>query len=167
MTTQDGSRAQDDIPTVRLFSGWADSAIWFSSPVSYSDTRLDQDLIDDLRRWDNGFYAARKPDYEWHNPDDAAQYYQVGTELARRLAEQIGHDFQVRYDVGDGHRYVRASGDGDNRAAAAAFRRMNERMNAEQARMREIVDRATSEGHSLYWSADPPTNDQEASVQAD
>lgn len=140
---------------VRLFSGWADSPIWFSGPIAYADTRLDADLVADLRAWDDGYYASLNSDYEWANPDDAAAYYKTGAQLARRLAGQIGDEFQVQHNLPDKKSRVRARGPALNPDAAAAFRELAQRARADHAQIREAVQRARSNGDVLYWSANP------------
>ena len=106
---------------VRLFSGWAASAVWFSGPVDYQDTRVDGELVADLRSWDESYYAALTPTYDWRSLDLATRYYRTGAQLARRLAEQIGDDFQVQHDLGHTHLRVRAAGAARNQDASAAF----------------------------------------------
>lgn len=148
---------------VRVFSGWADSAVWFSGPVAYADTRLERELVADLRSWDDGFYAALTSTYDWRSPDLAARYYRTGARLARRIAEQIGDDFQVQYDLGDAQRRVRGAGPARNQDAAAAFQEMAAQAKAEGVQMRQMVERAKNDGHALRWSADPPPHDHSPS----
>lgn len=152
-----GLRSASEYATsvVRLFSDYADSVIWFSGPVAYQDTRLEHDLVSDLRSWDATYYAGLTSGYEWRSPDLAGRYYRAGARLARRIAEQIGDDFQVQYDQGDTHRRVRAAGPVRNEEAASAFHDMAERARAEWAQMSEVLERARREGDNLYWSADP------------
>lgn len=57
-----GSAEEYATSVVRLFSGWADSPIWFSGPIAHEDTRLDDDLMADLRAWDSSYYAALTSD---------------------------------------------------------------------------------------------------------
>jgi hypothetical protein len=140
---------------VRLFSGWADSPIWFRGPIAYEDTQLHDSLVADLRAWDSSYYAALTSDYDWADPDDATRYYRAGARLARRLAEQIGDDFQVEHDLGDTHHRVRAPGPALNPKAAAAFHEMADRASADHAHMRQAVERARASGDVLYWSANP------------
>lgn len=150
-----GSASEYATSVVRLFSDYADSVIWFSGPVAYEDTCLEHDLVVELRCWDDTYYAGLTSDYEWRSPDVASLYYRAGARLARRIAEQIGDDFQVQYDQGHTHRRVRAAGQARNEGAASAFHTMAEHARTERARLREVVDRARSSGETLYWSADP------------
>lgn len=154
MTRGVGSVSEYASSVVRLFSGWADSVVWFSGPVAYEDTRLDHALVADLRTWDDAYYAGLTSDYDWRDPALAAQYYRAGARLARRVAEQIGDDFEVQHDLGDAHRRVRAAGPARNREAAAAFHEMAEHATTEWAQIRKVVERAESDGDTLYWSAD-------------
>lgn len=155
MTKRTASAREYATTIVRLFSVWAESAIWFSGPIAYDDTRLDANLVADLRAWDDSYYASLTPDYDWANPDDATSYYKRGARLARRLAEQIGDDFQVEYDLADSHHRVRAPGPALNAEAAAAFDEMADRARADHAEILEAVQRARSNGDTLYWSANP------------
>lgn len=140
---------------VRLFAGWADSAIWFSGPIGYEDTHLDDDLVAGLRAWDASYYASLTSDDEWADPDDATRYYRAGARLARRLAGQIGDDFQVEHDLGGTHRRVRARGPALNPTAAHAFHEMAQRAEADQAQIRAAVERARRSGDVLRWSTEP------------
>lgn len=47
-----GSASEYATFVVRLFSKYADAVIWFSGAVVDEDTRLEHDLVVDLRRWD-------------------------------------------------------------------------------------------------------------------
>lgn len=155
MTRGLGSASEYATSVVRLFSDYADSVICFSGPVAYEDTRLEHDLVVDLRSWDATYYAGLTFDDEWRSPDLAGRYYRAGARLARRVAEQTDDDFQVQYDQGDTHRRVRAAGPARNEEAASAFHDMAEHARAECAQMREVVERAKRNGDTLYWSADP------------
>lgn len=155
MTRGPGSTSEYATSVIRLFSGYAGSVIWFSGPVAYEDTRLEHDLVVDLRSWDAAYYAGLTSDDEWQSPDVAGRYYRAGARLARRAAGQIGDDFQVQYDQGDTHRRVRAAGPARNQQAASASHAMAEHARAEWARMREVVERADTNGDTLCWSAGP------------
>lgn len=167
VTRRGRTENEDTTPVVRLFSGWADSAVWFGSPIPYRETRLDPSLVTDIRAWDDGYYADRKPDDEWHSPDAAARYHRTAAELAQRLAEQIGHEFQVEYDAADTRRRVRAPGPPLNREAAAAFHETVERARAERQRLQDVVARAAEEGHVLSWRAYPPSDDDGVATRSD
>src|SRR5689334_1382975 len=133
MTRGGGPGSGHDVPVVRLFSGWAESPVWFDGPVAYEDTRLDAELVADLRAWDDGYYAALTPTYAWSSPDLEARYHREGARLARRLADQLGDEFEVEHDLGDARRRVRATGPARNQEAAAAFRAMGARSTAERS----------------------------------
>ena len=140
---------------VRLFSGHAQSVIWFSGPVPYEETRLEADLVADLRAWDTAWHVGLAADGAWSRPDLAVQHDRAGARLARRLADQLGDDFQVEHDLGGVRRRVRAAGPARNAEAAATFRAMAERTRTEWIQLREIVDRANRDGHTLSWRAEP------------
>lgn len=162
VTRRGSAENEDTTPVVSLFSGWADSAVWFGGPIPYGETRLDPALVADIRAWDDGCYADRKPDHAWRSADDAARYHRTAAELAQRLAEQIGREFQVEYDAADTHRHVRAAGPPLHQEAAAAFREMAEQARAERPRTWAVVARAAAEGHVLAWRAYPPSGDDGA-----
>lgn len=142
---------------VRLFPDHAGSVIWFRSPVPYEETRLDPRLIADLRAWDASYYAGLTSSDEWRTPEVGTRFHAAGARLARRLADQIGDDFQVEHDLGESHRRVRAAGPARNPAAAAAFQRLADAAREEWARLRQVVDQAAKDGNTLAWRADRPS----------
>jgi esterase/lipase superfamily enzyme len=73
---------------VRLFPDYADSAVWFRSPVPYQKTRLDARLIAELQAWDASYCAGLTCDHEWRTPELAAQFYPEGARVARLVADQ-------------------------------------------------------------------------------
>ena len=139
---------------VRLFPGHAESVIWFRSPVPYEETQLDAQLIADLRAWESSYDAGLTSDHPGRDPELAARSQTDGVRLARRLADQLGDDFQVEHDVGGSRRRVRASGPARNPDAAAAFHRLAGTARAEWADLRQAVDQAAREGHALEWRSD-------------
>ena len=155
MTRGTGSASEYATSVVRLFSDYADSVIWLSGPVPYESTRLEPDLVADLRSWDATYYAGLTADHEWRSPAVADRYHAVGARLARRVSEQIGDDFQVQHDQGNRHRRVRAAGPPRNAEAAAAFHAMAEHARAEWTQVRTLVKRARKDGDTLCWTADP------------
>lgn len=108
---------------VRLFPDHARSVLWFSGPVPYEATQLDERLVADLRAWEISFYAGRTRDLAWSSPRLAVQFDVTGVRLARRLADAIGDDFEVEYFAGESRRRVRGAGPALNPAAAAMFQR--------------------------------------------
>jgi hypothetical protein len=139
---------------VRLFPDYADSVVWFRGPVPYEQTKLDARLIADLQSWDASYYAGLNGDYEWRSAGLADQFHADGARLARRLADQIGDDFEVQYDRGESHRRVRGSGAPRNPAAAAAFHQMADAAREEWRSMRQVVEEAARDGHTLEWRAE-------------
>ena len=139
---------------VRLFPGHAESVIWFSSPVRYEQTHLDERLVVDLQTWEVSYYAGLTPDYSWRTPGLQTRYLAEGVTLARRLADQIGDDFQVEYDVGQSSRRVRGAGPARNPAAAAAFHRLATAAREGWAELRQVVEQAAEDGDTLEWRAD-------------
>ncbi|GAB2572056.1 hypothetical protein [Microlunatus antarcticus] len=140
---------------VRLFPDYAESVIWFRGPVPYEDTRLDPRLIADLRAWDASYYAGLTADLAWRAAGVEAAFHAEGARLARRLADQIGDDFQVEHDLGESHRRVRGAGPPRNPDAAAAFAELARVARAEWDGRRAVVERARRDGETLEWRAEP------------
>jgi hypothetical protein len=140
---------------VRLFPDHAESVIWFQGPVPYEDTRLDPRLVADLQTWDASYYAGLTADYTWRARGVESAFLAEGARLARRLADQIGDDFQVEHDLGEVHRRVRGAGPPRNPEAAAAFAERARVARAEWAGRRAVVERARRNGETLEWRAEP------------
>jgi hypothetical protein len=139
---------------VRLFPDYAGTVIWFPDPVPYEETQLDATLIADLRAWDASYYAGLNSNYEWRTPELGTRFHREGVRLARRLADQIGDDFQVEHHHGKSRRRIRAAGPARNPDAAAAFHCLADAAREEWTRLRRIVDQAAKDGHTVEWRAD-------------
>lgn len=112
---------------VRLFPDYAETPIWFMEPVSYEKTRLDARLVRDLQTWDATYYAALARATSWSQPMAGVEYITQGALLARRIAEQIGDQFQVEHRAPqEPHqlRRVRSSRAAGNPQAEAAFQQL-------------------------------------------
>jgi hypothetical protein len=134
---------------IRLFPDHAESVLWFSEPVPYEQTRLDARLVDDLRAWDASYHAGLTPGHAWRSPGLETRFYAEAARLARRVADQVGDEFQVQHDTGDSARRVRGAGPARNPDAAAAFRQL-----ANAAREQgDGTGRAAPDGHPLQWRA--------------
>ena len=129
---------------VRLFPDYAGTVIWFIGPIAYGETRLDAGLVADLQAWEASYYAGLTSDYSWRSPDVEAHFNKLGAGLARRLADQIGDQFQVQYAFDEAHRRVRAAGPARNPKAAAAFQQLADQARAEWTQLRDDADRAWS-----------------------
>ena len=139
---------------VHLFPDYAESVIWLRTPIPYEMTRLDAWLVEALKSWDQSYYAGLTPDLSWRSPGLQAEFLAEGARLARRLADQIGDEFQVQHQLPDGlHRRVRGSGPARNPDAAAAFRRLAEPWSDEEEGPSFTVDQADESGHILEWRA--------------
>lgn len=111
---------------VRLFTGWAESPIWFvDGPVDLAETRLDPSLCVALDQWNRDFEAGLDERTERRTPQLEAEHKARGTVLADRLVAELGDAFEVQADGpgGAGRRLIRGVGPGENPAAVAAFRR--------------------------------------------
>lgn len=79
---------------VRLFLCHAESPLWAAGgPISYEDSHLSSQLIEDLRSWEASFYGGGA-----RGSDVVAS----GQELGRRLASELGHRFVVSVDRMEG-----------------------------------------------------------------
>jgi len=71
---------------VRLFPDYAESVIWFDSPVSYEESRLDARLITDLQMWEASYYAGLTSGYSWRTAGLETRFRTEGARLARPAA---------------------------------------------------------------------------------
>lgn len=139
---------------VRLFPDYANSVLWFPGPLAYEETRLDAQLIEDLKAWEASYYAGVAPTYSWQNLALEAEFVAEGARLARRLAAEIGDEFQVEHDRSGGRpRRVRGRGPARNPDAAAALHEMARAATAERNEVRRVVDQARRAGQTLEWRA--------------
>lgn len=134
--------------------GLCESVIWFMSPVSYEETQLDAELVEDLIDWDRSYYAGLTSERSWRSRALETEFAAAGLRLARRVAAQIGDEFEVEHYAVDGTRErVRGRGPARNPDAASAFRRLAAEANIEWEKMRRVVDQAARAGHPLEWRA--------------
>jgi len=103
---------------------------------------------------DASYYAGLTSNYEWRTPELETRFQGAGARLARRLADQIGDDFQVEYDLGESHRRIRGAGPARNPDAAAAFHRLAGGAWEEWTQLRQIVDQAAKDESTLEWRAE-------------
>ena len=149
-----GGVGEDATTVVRLFPDYADSVLWFPDPLPYEQTRLDAQLIEDLKAWEDSYYAGLTPTYSWRDPALQAEFVAEGARLARRLAAEIGDEFQVEHDSAGGvPRRVRGRGPARNPDAAAALREMARAATAEWDELRRVVAGARRAGQTLEWRA--------------
>lgn len=149
-----GAASQYATTVVRLFPDYAESVIWFRGPVPYEETRLDAQLIAARQAWEAFYYAGLTSDYSWRTLEMETRFHVEGARLARWLADQIGADFQVELDLGESRRRIRGAGPAGNPGAAAAFHRLADRTREGWAQLRQMVDQAAQDGHTLEWRAD-------------
>ena len=145
----------DATEVVRLFHGWASSAIWFPGPLSYDDSDLSPGLIKDLAAWDEDYYAGLSGQDDQRSESERQASARLGVQLARRLAGEIGDEFLVEVDSADSEerRRFRAPGPARNPEAASTFRRLVAETRSERARTRSSVEKARRQGHTLEWRA--------------
>jgi hypothetical protein len=135
---------------VRLFPDYAESVVWFPSPVDYAGTGLDEDLLTDLRRWEASYYDSLD-DYEWRSGDLKRAFEAEGGRLGHRLSEALGPEFVVEV----GGRRLRSRRPAKSPRAADAFRAIA----AAEREKRERIARAVADGAELSWNSDPPDQD--------
>jgi xylitol oxidase len=111
---------------VRLFADHARSPIWLGyDPVPFEQTRLSPGLIADLSAWAREVEErAMVEDPPVEPPTDDAHVGLADREarLARRLAIELGADFEVETSVQPVRARFRSAGVAENRDAADAFR---------------------------------------------
>ena len=69
---------------------YADTVIWFMSPVPYPETGLSPQLVARLEAWEAAYYDALTPDFEWVSPDSPRALNDEGRVLADAVAAEIG-----------------------------------------------------------------------------
>lgn len=60
--------------TVRMFPDHAGTALWFRGPVNYNLTGLTSGLVLDLVCWEQSYYDALTPDFDWKSKDLARRF---------------------------------------------------------------------------------------------
>ncbi|MHA7156294.1 hypothetical protein [Arthrobacter sp. TMN-50] len=104
-------------PVVRLFSGYAESPIWFAGgPVDYADSGLTKELVTDLSAWDSSSYGG-----DGLLMEKSERATALSEELAARLAAELGDGFVVSQDGAAGPKMVSSEMPPTNPDAAAAF----------------------------------------------
>lgn len=138
---------------VRVFPDYADSVIWFApGPVEYEDACLSDDLIRDLRAWDDRYYTILDDDHDVRE-EFRESFDADGLALAHRLSAELGDAFAVEYlSWSDGPTTLRGVGPASNPEAVAAFSRMAEVERADYATVAEGKPR----GSILRWLARRP-----------
>lgn len=81
-----------------MFPDYAGTVLWLSYPVAYADSGLDIDLIEQLRRWEESYYAGLDDDLAWRDPAERQAYEAEGRRLAHLIAGALGDEFMVRLD---------------------------------------------------------------------
>jgi hypothetical protein len=128
---------------VRLFPDYADTVIWCPQPVAYADSRLDADLVAQLRAWEASYYAGLDEQYAWRSGAQDTEFVAEGRRLAGELAGALGDEFVVEVE---GFR-VRSRHPARSQTAAAALRGIAAALRAEQEREPGRV----ADGAALEW----------------
>ncbi|MGO1181583.1 MAG: hypothetical protein ACTHZ5_01680 [Micrococcaceae bacterium] len=129
----------DSNPTtlVRLFPDYANTVLWFVGPVPYNESGLTTDLVRELEEWEQSYYASLTPEYEWATAGAAHAFYEEGTRLAQKVADELGPDFEIELRSSvptTPPRRFRGVCPATNPAAATAFDALAARYAAERPR---------------------------------
>jgi hypothetical protein len=130
---------------VRMFPDYADSVLWLDGPVDYGESGLSEQLVADLREWEEACYAS-----------PTRRDVQQTQSLARRVAAELGSRFAVEYDAAedtDDVRRVTSARPALNVEAEAAFLARAEEAVRAQERLAALKDEP---GHGTGWSAVAP-----------
>ncbi|WP_066042303.1 hypothetical protein [Herbiconiux solani] len=124
--------------TIRLFSDYAPSVVWFMGPVAYEKTRLSDELVTALQEWDSSFYASLDLQTRGFKSEAlAGAHVAEGERLARLLAREVGPGFEIEYDVFRGKVSTRSQVPAENPEAEAFF---NELADAEVAQLKRLAE---------------------------
>lgn len=82
---------------VRIFPDYADTVIWFSDPMPYSEAALSNELVGRLNAWEAQYYAALTDNFDWRSMGTLHAFSADGLELARAVSAEIGPEFTVEY----------------------------------------------------------------------
>jgi hypothetical protein len=141
---------------VRLFPDYGVSPLWFAiGNLTYEQAALTEELTRDLRRWEASFYDNFDSQSHWSSAEAAREFVSIGQALAARLADELGHTFEVEVDsgvTGESAQRFRGGRVPTNLKAARAFRAMSDKQVAAFARVRTLQQA----GHSFHWSAMAP-----------
>lgn len=144
---------------IRVFPDYAHTVIWYRGPVQYETTELSPDLVKRLCAWEQFYYDSYDDsptdDFEWRPPSAASTFTADGTALARRVALEVGLEFEVEFaSYEDGAPVVtfQASGPAENPKAAAAFAELVAEAEREDAQTEEMI----ADGGE--WSAYAPNS---------
>ena len=108
----------DAVTVVHVYPDYAESCLWLSVPVDYALTGLSDDLVDQLKAWEQSYYDGLTSDLAWRSAEAEAAFSAVGRRLGRQLARELGDGFEVEV----GSTTFRGRGPATNPRAEAAFR---------------------------------------------
>ncbi|HEX8488957.1 MAG TPA: hypothetical protein VF642_10480, partial [Propionibacteriaceae bacterium] len=105
---------------VHVYPDYAESCLWLSVPVDYALTGLSDDLVDQLKAWEQSYYDGLTSDLAWRSAEAEDAFSAVGRRLGRLLARELGDGFEVEVSS----TRIRGRGPASNPRAEAAFRRL-------------------------------------------
>ena len=144
-----GSR-NDAVTVVHVHPDYAESCLWLSVPVHYALTGLSNDLVDQLKGWEQSYYDGLTSDLAWRSAELEDEFSDVGRRLGRQLARELGDGFEVEVSS----TRFRGRGPATNPRAEAAFRALADERGVEDDELRHAAQRG---GDELLWVADPRT----------
>lgn len=131
---------------VRFFPDYGDTVLWLDVPIEYSLTGLTEELVHELRDWEQFYYDSLTRDFTWKSTERAAKYTVEGQRLAQRVADELGDGYEVEFKpYGENAQARRFHGTkAPNATAVAAFDAL------------EAAEQAGKEGAFRALAARPP-----------
>ena len=142
---------------VRLFPDYGDTVLWLDGPINYDVTDLTDDLVNELRDWEQFYYESLTPGFNWKSSDRATKYAAEGHRLAQRVADELGDGYEIEFrsyeENARTHRFRGAQS--PNPRAVAAFDALTAAFRVEQERISR-ARAATARGEGTGWYASSP-----------
>ncbi|PQZ92136.1 hypothetical protein CQ018_11450 [Arthrobacter sp. MYb227] len=127
---------------LRMFPDYADTVLWISEPINYSQTGLSASLIEELMAWEQLFYDSLNRDHEFASRGLEDRFTRAGITLAKKIASEIGSDFIVQYDAAASLNepiHYQCPGTASNKQAAASFQDLFTEVRREEKRMAKLI----------------------------
>lgn len=126
--------------TIRMFPDYAHTVLRVGTPILYRDTGLSNDLVAQLKEWEEFYYDSLDSGFSWVPESAARTFTGEGERLARMVAAEVGPQFDVEfssYEDGAETVHVRAEHPAQNPAAETAFTRLFDEEDAERREAEE------------------------------
>lgn len=144
-----------DRRVIWIFPDYADTVLWFREPVAYDSSGLSQELVRDLEEWERSYYDALGPDLEWRSPELARQFTITGNYLAGRIAEELGHRYEVvfrSYESGVSPRRFRATSPALNPRADEAFSELASNLSTQDKKLVRSAEDLSDSNHDEWFA---------------